>query len=214
MAVLEDLLGSLLGCLPCCVLLAIPTFFVCVFVLIVFLASKQKNKYGETLKSLALELGGEYKKGSLLINPVLSGEYKGRRLFIDTFSRTREDVDGHHETTYYMRVQLWHKGSVKGEVSVYREGFLSGLGKMLGAQDIQIGNPEFDKEFMVRGEDELQVKKLLDVDLQKKLLESKTPLKVMPDRVYFESGVHIADKEKILKILDLMSYVADKVENL
>jgi hypothetical protein len=212
--IIANLIGLVLGCIPCAAVLAIPVFFIAIIALVIWFALKQRGKYEAALKALAQELGGEFKKGSISSSPTLSGEFEGRKFFIDTFTRTRRDMDNRNETSYYMRIQLWHKGSVKGEIAIYREGLFSGLGKALGAQDIQVGNEEFDKAFMVKGEDEKQVKSILDSDLQQKFLQDKTALSILSDRVYFEYGVHIDDKEKIKKILRLMNDVAEKVEKL
>jgi hypothetical protein len=112
-----------------------------------------------------------------------------------------------------MRVQLWHKANIKGEVRVSREGLFSGLGKALGAQDIQIGNDEFDKTFMIAGDEKL-ARKLLDVDLQRKLLDFKRGISLLSERVYFERAGNILEKEKIKELLDLMTLIAEKAETL
>jgi hypothetical protein len=45
--------------------------------------------------------------------------------------------------------------------TVYRKGFFSDLGKLLGMQDIEIGDPRFDDDFIVKGSDETRVRALL-----------------------------------------------------
>jgi hypothetical protein len=45
--------------------------------------------------------------------------------------------------------------------TVYRKGFFSDLGKLLGMQDIEIGEPRFDADFIVKGSDETRVRALL-----------------------------------------------------
>ena len=45
--------------------------------------------------------------------------------------------------------------------TVYRRGFFSDLGKWLGMQDIEVGDPAFDDDFVVKGNDEAKVQRLL-----------------------------------------------------
>lgn len=211
--VVESVLGFLFALVPCCCVGAIPLFFVLIVVVIIMFAMKQRRRYEDSLKSLALELGGEFKKGSTFSNPTLGGEIESRKFYIDSFSRTVERMHDKHETTWYQRIQLWHTRPLAWQVSISREGLFSGLAKTLGRQDIQTGNPEFDKTFIVQG-DETMAKKLLDVDVQHRMLEAKTPVSVLPDRVYYDSSITATEKDKILAILKLMSYLADKAEKL
>jgi hypothetical protein len=43
---------------------------------------------------------------------------------------------------------------------IYRKGFFSELGKLLGMQDIEVGYEDFDRDFIIKGNDEQQVKLL------------------------------------------------------
>lgn len=210
----ESVLGLVLGMVPCCALLAIPSFFVGVAVLLIYVASKRRRGYESVLKELALETGGEFMKGDVSSTPTLGGEYKGRRFLIDTAVRAHEDADGRTVTTYYMRFQLWHKGRLAGDIAVSREGLFSGLGKALGRQDIQIGNEDFDRAFMVSGKDEAEVRRLLDAEVQGKFLESRLPMTVTADRVCFERAGVIESKQEILRVLDFMGYLAGRAEAL
>jgi hypothetical protein len=44
--------------------------------------------------------------------------------------------------------------------TIYRKGFFSDLGKLLGMQDIEVGDPEFDEAFIIKGNDEERVRDL------------------------------------------------------
>lgn len=43
---------------------------------------------------------------------------------------------------------------------IHRKGLFSGLGKMLGAQDIEVGDPQFDEAFVIKGNNEAKVRAL------------------------------------------------------
>ena len=46
-------------------------------------------------------------------------------------------------------------------MQVYRTGLAENLGKLFGAQDVQVGEPEFDAVFTVKARDEANVKQVL-----------------------------------------------------
>ena len=45
--------------------------------------------------------------------------------------------------------------------TIYRKGIFSELGKLLGMQDIEVGDPEFDEAFIIKGNDEFKVRESL-----------------------------------------------------
>jgi hypothetical protein len=54
--------------------------------------------------------------------------------------------------------------------SIYRKGLFSDLGKLLGMQDIEVGDPEFDEAFIIKGNDEGRVRDLFaDQKLRQRL---------------------------------------------
>lgn len=192
----------------CCAGLGVFSLFVLFFALIIFLATRGRRKFRKTLENLASNLGCSYRKGGWLSSPHVEGEYKGRRILVDTFTQD----SGEDNSTTYTRVRVWHKGSLSGDISVYREGLLSKVGKVLGVQDIQLGNPTFDQEFVVKGKNVLEVKSLLDVEAQHRLLELKIPLTIRPDVVYFDQTGYVNDKERLLGVINLMVWLAEKAE--
>ncbi len=58
-------------------------------------------------------------------------------------------------------------------LTLYSEGVFTKLGKLIGMQDIQIGNTEFDNTFIVKGSEEFFVKRFLTPKVQQKLLSLK-----------------------------------------
>lgn len=57
---------------------------------------------------------------------------------------------------------------------IYSEGFIRKIEKIFGAQDIEIGNLQFDKSFSIKSNNELKVKSLLrNTTIQNLLLEQK-----------------------------------------
>jgi hypothetical protein len=44
--------------------------------------------------------------------------------------------------------------------TIYRRGFFSGVGKVLGMQDVEVGFEEFDNDFIIKGNDESKLRQL------------------------------------------------------
>lgn len=60
-----------------------------------------------------------------------------------------------------------------GSVTIVSGSFISRFGKTRGLTEIHLGFDEFDQEFLVRSEDEMFVRNLLNSTIQNKLLEMK-----------------------------------------
>jgi hypothetical protein len=68
--------------------------------------------------------------------------------------------DGESSTTYTrMRVPFLNPAGFRFQIT--RKGPLSGLAKMLGMQDIEVGDAEFDEAFIIKSNDEATVRELL-----------------------------------------------------
>ena len=65
------------------------------------------------------------------------------------------------KSTTYTRVKAEALAPIAVSSRIYREHLFSGLGKLLGVQDVQIGYPAFDEAFVVKADDEARVRMLL-----------------------------------------------------
>jgi hypothetical protein len=93
---------------------------------------------------------------------------------------------------------------------VYREGFLSRMGKLLGFQDVQLGHPELDRLVMVKATDESAVRRLLGTPTAQTAL--LTLFEGWPKAVVNDVAVRAAggeDREDVLALLMALRRVAD-----
>ncbi|MEM7101615.1 MAG: DUF3137 domain-containing protein [Bacteroidota bacterium] len=85
-------------------------------------------------------------------------------------------------------------------LKIYREGFFSKLGKGLGMQDIEIGDPEFDKEFIIKANDDFFVKEIFDDPLKSHFLQvadkMKGELKLKGDEISYSEMVFLVTRNK------------------
>lgn len=95
----------------------------------------------------------------LLGDFTMHGDYRGESVQVETVRRGH----GRSRKTYTQyTVEL--PSSVPMDLLLYDEGLFSKLGKMFGGQDIQVGRPDLDRAFIIRGGHEHEVREFLDRD--------------------------------------------------
>lgn len=142
------------------------TPFAVIIVLVIFNFSFFKKRILKNFQSTCDEHGLQ------IINPQaggtdlkLAGSINGKEIEIGTIVQG----SGKHRS-YLTYARFSCQNPQNREFKIYREGILSKLGKSLGGQDIQIGDPEFDKTFIVKG-DEMHMPIFLSADLRAEFLE-------------------------------------------
>ncbi|MCX6662129.1 MAG: DUF3137 domain-containing protein [Euryarchaeota archaeon] len=104
-----------------------------------------------------------------------------------------------------------------GDLKILTESIGTRLGKAFGASDVQLNSDEFDREFLIKAQDESFARNVLNFTLQNKLLGMKqekprinlegTWLAVAFPRV-------INTEERYDQLFDLAFSVVDRIENL
>jgi len=110
--------------------------------------------------------------------------------------------------------------------TIYRKGFFSDLGKLLGMQDIEVGDPEFDEAFIIKGNDEGKVCSLFaNPKIRQMILaQPKIRLEVKDsegwfgpkfpegvDELHFKVLGVIKDVERLKTLFDLFAAVLDQL---
>jgi hypothetical protein len=63
-------------------------------------------------------------------------------------------------TIVYTRMRAPYVNPDGFRFSVYRHGVFSDLGKLFGMQDVEVAQPEFDRDFIIKGNDEGKLRQL------------------------------------------------------
>ena len=126
--------------------------------------SKHKSIFGppkgEIWTQIAIDVGGEFIEGGFCSKDVLIHKYREWRILLDTYTDTTSTGATTTSTTYTrMRVPFINKDGLYFKIS--REGFLSSIGKFFGMQNIEIGDPFFDKQFVIKGNNPEKIELLL-----------------------------------------------------
>lgn len=141
----------------------------------------------ESWKILSEEMGAEFMdRGMLKGGPKIVLPYKNWNIEMDMYTETRQGNDGpnramegavvlggnHNSSITYTRIFVpFVKGS-DFNLSVYKEGGLSKMMKVFGGQDIEIGIPDFDKDYRVKSNDEEKTKRLFQQEEFSRLLRA------------------------------------------
>ena len=132
---------------------------------------------------LAQQIGGEFKAG---------GWWKGRSrvdaqvgqwvVTLDTFT-----VNTGKSSVTFTRMRSPFVNREAFRFTITRAGIFSPIARVLGFQDVEVGDPAFDKAFVIKTNDEPRVRTLLaDADLRAKLaLQPSLTLSVLDDEGWF-----------------------------
>lgn len=102
------------------------------------------------------EINGTFKEGYSWHSDSTEIEYKSWKIFFDNFTVWSGKYSG--KTT---RVIAPIALSNNFRFEIYREGFIRKVEKLFGAQDIEIGDADFDKSFTIKSTNEFKIKTLL-----------------------------------------------------
>jgi hypothetical protein len=102
---------------------------------------------------------------------------------------------------------------------MYRGGFCASIGTFFGTQDIQIGDPYFDDDFVIQGNDDEKVRWLLKDPTLKDLIQVAIPRELIalgqpalgtawfgaryPDQLYFQCSGVLREQNLLKNLFDL-----------
>ncbi len=133
---------------------------------VLFFSHYNSQKKGKAWKAMADRLKLSYQTGGFFKPGRVYGPFQDYQIEVRTITRG----SGKNSKTYTQINTLAHPPLAMG-LRVYREGFFSSVGKVLGFQDIQTGDATFDERFIIKGRNEDAVRRLLTPNLRVAMLE-------------------------------------------
>jgi hypothetical protein len=109
----------------------------------------------EVWRELSQEIGAEFIEGGFWKGNKVQVHVGPWTITLDTYSESTGET---HVT--YTRMRAPYVNPEGFRFTVYRKGIFSELGKLLGMQDIEVGDPDFDEAFIIKGSDEFRVRDL------------------------------------------------------
>ncbi len=184
-----------------------------------------RNVFGpskdEIWSQIANEIGGEFIDAGFWGKDVLLYKHNQWEILLDTYTQS----SGEQSTTYTrLRVPFINKNDFY--FKIYREGYFSSIGKLFGMQDIQIGDPFFDKNFIIKGNNEFILKQFFN-DINLKTLFNEQPqlsIEVKDDEgwfgqrypsnvdvLYFQCTGVIKHKAVLKNLFELFAAILDRL---
>jgi hypothetical protein len=97
----------------------------------------------EVWRQLSEEIGADFVQGGLWKGSKVQVHVRPWTITLDTYTASSGD-----SSTTYTRKRAPYVNPEGFRFTIYRKGFFSDLGKLLGMQDIEVGDPEFDEAFI------------------------------------------------------------------
>ena len=142
----------------------------------------------EIWRQLSKEISADFIEGGFWRGSKIEASVKEWTVTLDTFVVSTGKT---HITYTRMRAPYLNKDGFR--FRIYRKGCFSELGKLLGMQDIEVGYPEFDDEFIIQGNDEKKLRLLFANPTIRRSIEAqpKISLEVRDDEGWF--GAHFPE---------------------
>lgn len=175
-------------------------------------------------QEFAKQTDGVFKEGYSWRSDSNTIDYKNWKITFDNYTLWSGKY-----STQMTRVVVPITFTDKFKFEIYREGFIRKIEKLFGAQDIEIGYPEFDKAFTIKSNNEFKIKTLLRNKEIRNLLESQKEVNIqvsnqkgiweeeLPENEfelsYYMDG-EIDDMEILKSILKLFKLILDELKEI
>ncbi len=174
----------------------------------------------EIWQQLSAEVGGRFHEGDLFTASAVQARADDWIITLDTFT-----VSTGNSSQTYTRLRAPYFNPEGFRFEVYRASLFSGLGKGLGMQDIEVGHPRFDDDFVIKGNAPGRVRRLFDNKRIRRLIDAQPKIRLSVkahegwfskfpagvDELHFQSTGVIKDLTQLRTLFDLFAEVLQQV---
>ena len=175
----------------------------------------------EVWRQLSQEMGAEFVDGGFWKGSKVQVHVKPWTITLDTYSES----SGESSVTY-TRMRAPYINPEGFQFTIDRKGIFSALGKLLGMQDIEVGDPYFDEAFNITGNDESKVVSLFSDTRIRQMIQDQPKIRLdvkdsegwfgptFPedvDELHFQVVEVIKDIERLKALFDLFAAVLDQL---
>ncbi len=179
----------------------------------------------EIWRQIASDLAGEFVDGGFWEENAVTYNHGEWQIVLDT--RTETTYTGATMMTMQytrMRAPFVNKDGLYFDIS--NEGFFSSIGKLLGMQDIVVGDQVFDDRFLIKGNSPDKIRLLLADDRIRELIEKqpKVHLRIKDDEgmfgtdfpdgvdeLHFECAGVIKENEALKDLFELFCLILERL---
>jgi len=175
----------------------------------------------EIWQNLCSEIGGTYVDGGLWNGDRVQAAHGEWTITLDTYV-----VSTGKSAVAYTRLRAPYVNPDGFRFTVSRRGLFSGIAKWLGLQDVDVGHPDFDEHFVIKGNNESGLRTLFDNPRLRELLEAQPEVlftvkddeglfgKSFPsgtDELCFTVVGVIKDADRLKRLFELFSETLDQL---
>lgn len=122
----------------------------------------------EVWRELAAQVGGDLVDGGFWKSDKVVARVKEWTITLDLYT-----VSTGKSHVTYTRLRAPYVNSDGFRFTIYRKSIFSGLGKMLGMQDLEMGDPAFDEAFILQGNNPEKVRALFGHEPLRQLISAQ-----------------------------------------
>jgi hypothetical protein len=175
----------------------------------------------EIWRQLCVEIGADFVAGGFWRGTKVQARVKRWTVTLDVYT-----VSSGHSRQHYTRLRAPYVNADGFRFLVYRAGLFTDVGKFFGMQDIAVGFPDFDREFVIKGNDETRLRHFFSYERIRELLQAQPEVRfeVVDDEGWFGAdfpdGVDelrvqirgvIKDPGKLKQLFELFSVALDQL---
>lgn len=183
-----------------------PFLGILVFILLLLFgfghAIAQSKKRTRVWQQLATRHGGTCIAGGLFGYPSVRFTYDDTSVLVDTCGSGRKNRH------YFTQIHFYWPDS-QFRLEVYPEGVLARLRKFLGMEDIQIGAPDFDPQYIISGSDPNMVRNFLSPHVRHAINQLRTSGGSDDIYVSLVGGRFLVKKQRLIEEYDELQLFID-----
>ena len=127
----------------------------------------------EMWRQLSEEIGAEFVEGGFWKGNKVQAHVGPWTVTLDIYTESTGE-----SSVTYTRMRAPYVNPEGFRFTIYRKNLFSDLGMLLGMQDIEIGEPEFDEAFIIKGNDESRVESLFSDSKIRQLVQAQPKIRL------------------------------------
>ncbi|HSH92713.1 MAG TPA: hypothetical protein VK968_01045 [Roseimicrobium sp.] len=139
----------------------------------------------EVWRQFSEAIGAHYVEGGFWKGGRVEGRHGEWTVTLDTYT-----VSNGKSSTIYTRIRAPYINPDGFRFNIHRKSIFSDLGKWMGMQDVNVGYPGFDDEFIIKGNDEQKLRRLFANERIRELITAQPAIRfsVIDDENHFWGG--------------------------
>ncbi len=154
----------------------------------------KRNKELNIFQKFANETNGKYLEPKYDEDAKTEVAYGELKILFDYYTNYITVGGQNHEKTY-TRVIFAYKAVDNFRFEIYDNGFIRSIEKIFGAEDIEIGKPDFDKKFIVKSTSPIKIRTFLQNEKIRNSIESLKEVNILVSDCKGIWGKKLPEKE-------------------